>query len=114
MDYYQLWVDLKDSHRDLEFVANVQNYLGHLKEKGFLESFTVTRRKLGLGPSTFGEFNVTISTKDLAQLDRMFLYVATRGGAIEPLHRAVYGMVTNFSAALYRDFPDPGREMPKK
>lgn len=113
MDYYQIWVDLKDAHRDLEFAANVHKYLGHLQERGHLESFTLTRRKLGFGPSELGEFHVSIGLKDMAQLEGMFQYVATRVAPIEPLHRAVYGMVTNFAGALYRSFPDAVRAAPK-
>ena len=109
MDYYQIWVDLKDSHRDLEFVENVNKYLGHLKEKGVLESFVLTRRKLGFGPKELGEFNITLGVKDMAQLEAQFQYVASRAPPVEPLHRAVYGMVATFNAALYRTFPDAVR-----
>lgn len=112
MDYYQIWVDLKDPHRDLDFVENVNKYLGHLKEKGFLESFLLTRRKLGFGPKEIGEFNIMIGVKDMAQLEAQFQYVASRAGAVELLHRAVYGMVAMFNAALYRSFPDAAR-LPK-
>lgn len=109
MDYYQVWVNLKETHRDLEFCENVQRYLGHLREKGLVEGFTISRRKLGLGPNELGEFNITIQVKDMAQLEKTFQYVATRGPPIEPLHRAVYSMVSDFRSALYRTFPDPGR-----
>lgn len=109
MDYYQIWVDLKDTHRDLDFAENVNKYLGHLKEKGFLESFLLTRRKLGFGPKEIGEFNVMIGVKDMAQLEAQFQYVASRAPPVELLHRAVYGMVENFNAALYRSFPDAAR-----
>jgi hypothetical protein len=113
MDYYQIWVDLKDSHRDLEFVENVNKYLGHLKEQGLLESFLLTRRKLGFGPKEIGEFNIMIGVKDMAQLEAQFQYVASRAGPVELLHRAVYGMVDTFNAALYRSFPDAVR-VPKR
>lgn len=113
MDYYQIWVDLKDSHRDVEFCGNVDKYLGHLRQKGMLEAWTISRRKLGFGPQELGDFNVTIAVRDLTQLEQMFQYVASRAGPIEQLHRAVYGMVTNFKAALYRTFPDPVRQPSK-
>lgn len=116
MDYYQVWVNLKETHRDLEFCENVQRYLSHLKEKGLVEGFTVARRKLGFGPHELGEFNITIQVRDMAQLEATFQYVATRGAPIEPLHRAVYSMVSDFRSALYREFPDPvrvGRQPPK-
>jgi hypothetical protein len=110
MQHYRLWVDLKDSKRDLEFAAAVRAWLGHLRDERRIESFTLTRRKLGFGPDGLGEFQIDVATHDLAQLDRAFDLAATRDGESEGLHRAVYSLVTNFKAALYRDFPDPGRK----
>ena len=109
MDYYTLWCDLKDPHRDLEFADNVAAYLGYLKEEGLIAAWQLTRRKLGLGPEGFGEFTITIGTTDLAQLDRAFRLVASRGPEIEGRHAAVYGMVCNLRFGLSRDFPDRPR-----
>jgi hypothetical protein len=109
MQYYEMWVDLKDSRRDLEFAGAVDAYLGHLREQKRIEGFRLTRRKFGFGPEGLGEFNITVWTRDLAQLDEAFGVVATRSGEVERLHAPVYSMVTNFKSALYRDFPDPER-----
>ena len=109
MQYYQMWCNLVDSHKDVEFARNVQAYLGHLQGAGKIEGFRVTRRKFGFGPNELGEFNITVWTKDMAQLDQAFSKVAARAGETEQLHRAVYSMVTDFKAGLYRDFPDPER-----
>ena len=60
------------------------------------------------------EFEVLIETRDLAQLDAAFAVVSTRADPIEEFHHGVNSLVTNFHAALWRDFPDPqgvtGRE----
>ncbi len=109
MDHYEIWCNLKDSHRDLEFASNVRDYLGQLKEQGKIADYRLTRRKLGFGPAELGEFNISIAVKNLAQLDEAFDVVASRSGEIERLHAMVYGMVTDFRSALYRDFPDPQR-----
>ena len=114
MDYYQIWVNIRDSRRDVEFANNVERYLGHLKEKGLVEGHTLTRRKLGFGPGELGEFNITIEVKDMAQLENTFQYVATRGAPVEPIHAAVFSMVTDFKAALYRSFPDAVRVPAKR
>ena len=66
-------------------------------------------RKLGLGPSSLGEFHVTVETDDLAQLDAAFQLVARRSGEVEGLHAAVNQFAQNLTFALYRDFPDPVR-----
>ncbi len=109
MNYYAIWVNLIDSRRDLDFAAAVQAYLGHLKERGTLESYQLMRRKFGFGPDGLGEFHVVIATKDLAQLDAAFQVAATRAAEVETLHARVYSLVKDFRAALYRDFPDPQR-----
>lgn len=109
MDQYHIWFDLKDSHRDVEFARNLDAFLGHLEQDGLIVGHRLSRRKLGFGPSTLGEFHVVVETNDLAQLDQAFGTVVPRTDPIEKLHRAVYGMITNTTFALYRDFPDPSR-----
>lgn len=109
MNYYQMWVNLKDSRKDVEFCANVHAYLGHLQGLKKIEGYRITRRKFGFGPEGLGEFNITVWTRDLAQLDEAFGVVATRAGEVERLHHPVYSMVTDFKSGLWRDFPDPER-----
>lgn len=109
MNYLHIWADLKDSHKDLEFCAAVDAYLGNLKQNGLIEYFTLTRRKFGFGPSELGEFHIVVAARDLAQLDAAFGMVASRSGEIEKLHIPVYAACSRTQAALYRDFPDPER-----
>ena len=110
MDVYHIWCNLKSGVSDLDFCENVDRYLSRLQESGQIAGHRVTRRKLGLGPAEFGEFHITIEVEDLAQLDAAFREVSTRNGAIEELHHAVNRVACDVKFALYRDFPDPGRE----
>lgn len=109
MDYYEIWCNLRDSRRDLEFARNLAAYLDHLKEGGLILEWRLTRRKLGFGPPELGEFHVVIQARGLAKLDEAFGAAAVRAGETEALHARVYSMVTDFRSALYRDFPDPQR-----
>jgi len=109
MNYYHMWVNLRDSRQDVEFAKAVDAYLGHLQGKGLIEGWTLSRRKFGFGPAGLGEFHVCVRATDLAQLDKAFDRVATRTGEVERLHVPVYSMVTDFVSALERDFPDPQR-----
>lgn len=111
MNYYHIWCDLRDSHKDLEFCKSVDAYMGHLKAQNKIEGWNISRRKLGFGPSAIGEFHIVISVKDLAQLEAAFGVVATRTGEVERLHADVYRSVINFTSALYRDYPDPERKL---
>lgn len=110
MNYYEIWFNLKDTHKDLEFAASLGAYLGHLQKLGTIASYTLTRRKLGFGPPELGEFHVSIRAESLDQLDEAFGTVAARSGETESLHARVYSAVTDFRSALYRDFPDPQRK----
>lgn len=110
MNYYEIWFNLRDSHRDLEFAEHLTRYLNALKASGDIAGHRLTRRKLGFGPSELGEFHATIAVENLAQLDRAFLAIAPRSGDIEKLHARVYSAITDFKSALYRDFPDPERQ----
>ena len=112
MDHFEIWVDVKDSHRDLEFAERVAQYLGELKSRKLIHDFRVKRRKLGWGPPELPEWNITILVENMAQLEQAFGTVARRDGPIEDFHRAVYTQVTSFKSALYRDFPDPQRVRP--
>lgn len=109
MNYYHIWCDLRDSTKDLEFVAAVEAYLGHLRKSDKIAGHRLTRRKLGFGPDDLGEFHIEIQVRDLAQLDAAFEQVAPRSGEIEQLHAQVYSQIKNARFRLDRDFPDPQR-----
>ena len=108
MDVYEISVDLRDGVRDVEFAAALGEYLGRLQADGLVESWRLLRRELGFGNG--GEFKVLIETRDLAQLDAAFTAVSQRDEPLEGVHHGVNSLVTNFQAALYRDFPDPHRQ----
>ena len=112
MNYYDMWVNIKDSRKDLEFAEAVRAYLDYLKGQGMIAGWTLKRRKFGFGPESLGEFNITVWAENLAQLDAAFSHVATRSGEVERLHIPVYAAVTDFKSAQWRDFPDPERVRP--
>jgi hypothetical protein len=109
MNYYHTWFNLKPGVNDLEFCRAMARYMGHLKERGAIEGWTLTRRKLGFGPNDLGEFHIVMDVRDLAQLDSAFGYVATPSESVEGVHFDVNSRVQDLKIALYRDFPDPER-----
>ena len=110
MDHYHTWFDLKPGVKDVEFSRAMARYMGQLKEKGAIEGWRLTRRKLGLSPAFLPDFHVMIEIEGLAQLDAAFQQVSTRADPIESFHQAVNSRVTGAFFALYRDFPDPQRK----
>ena len=78
--------------------------MGQLKEQGLIESWRLTRRKLGFGVPGLGDFHLMIEVKDLAQLERAFERVAGRSEPVESVHFGVNSLARNAVFALYRDF----------
>jgi hypothetical protein len=109
LDVYHAWCDLKPGVGDVGFADKVASYMRHLEEQGLIESWRLTRRKLGLGAPGLGEFHLMIEVKDLAQLKQAFERVAERHEPTESFHFGVNSLVQNAVFALYRDFPDAFR-----
>lgn len=109
MDIYHAWCDLKPGVSDLAFSEQVAAYMGHLKERGLIEGWRLTRRKLGLAPPGLGDFHLMIEVKDLTQLEAAFQQVAGRQKPTEGFHFGVNSLAQNAVFALYRDFPDAFR-----
>jgi hypothetical protein len=109
VDVYEIEVDLRPGVRDTELVAALDAYLGRLATDGRIEGWRLLRRKLGLGSGR--EFKILVETRDLAQLDEAFRAVSTRSEPLEGLHHGVNHLVEGFRASLYRDFPDPHRQV---
>lgn len=110
MDIYHIWCNLKDGVGDCDFVEKAQSYLDHLRDQGLIEGYRITRRKLGLSPPHLAEFHVMLEVRDLAQLEQAFGRVAARTDPIEAYHHGVNSLVKDVTFALYRDFPDAGRQ----
>jgi hypothetical protein len=109
MDIYSVWCDLKPGVGDIDFCEKIGKYMGHLKDQGLIESWRVTRRKLGFGIPELGEFHIAIEVKDLRQLEDAFQRVAARRDPAEGFHFGVNSLVCNARFTLYRDFPDAFR-----
>lgn len=110
MDHYHIWCSLKVGVRDTDFSDAAHGYVAHLKAEELIAGYRITRRKLGLGPAHLPEWHLVIETEGLAQLDEAFSHVSSRAGPVEGFHHAVNSLVDDIFFALYRDFPDPGRE----
>lgn len=109
MNHYHTWFDLKPGTKDMEFARSMARYMDHLKARGLIEGWRLTRRKLGFGPPDLGEFHIVMETKDLAQLDAAFEHVAARREPVEGVHFGINAHVQNLKIGLCRDFPDAVR-----
>lgn len=110
MNHYEIWVNLAPGAKDLDLVHAVRRYLDYFKDQDKLVDYSIRRRKFGFGPPDLGEFYISISFTDLAQMDAAFFDAATRDEVVEGLHYEVYSRVKDYKSALYRDFPDEVRK----
>ena len=110
MDIYHVWCDLQPGVSDLDFSCKADFWLEHLRSKGLIEGWRLTRRKLGLAPPGMGEFHIMIEVKNLAQLDEAFQLAASRTAPAEGFHFGVNSLLRHSVFALYRDFPDAVRQ----
>lgn len=110
MNWYHVWCDLKPGVKDTDFSDSAAAHLNQLQKDGVIEGWRLTRRKLGFGPRSIGEFHISIGLIDLRQLESAFRQVASRAEPIESLHHGLNSLAANLTFALYRDFPDPERK----
>ena len=116
MDIYHVWADIEGDITDREWCENLRNFLKALKEEQKIESFRITRCKLGFRSiADLPEWHIMVETKDMAQLEKAFHRVAKPGhygvdeaeNKIDVKHKSFNQHVgNNIQHALYRDWPD--------
>jgi hypothetical protein len=109
MDHDAVWGNLEGLAPGPGVLPGGGRVRGASQVTGRIEGWRIRRRKPGVGPPELGEFTITITARDLARFDRAFSAAATRAGEVERSPAAVCSLISDFRAALYRDFPDPQR-----
>ena len=107
-DIYHIWADKKKGISDLDFANNMRKFLQHLIDEGKMNSFRVTRCKLGFRSiQDLPEWHMMMEFDNMAQLDKAFDRVVPRKGELEKEHISFNKFVEdNIQHALYRDWPD--------
>ena len=107
-DLYHIWADKKKGISDLDFANNMRKFLQHLVDEGKMNSFRVTRCKLGFRSiQDLPEWHMMMEFDNMAQLDKAFERVVPRKGELEKEHISFNKFVEdNIQHALYRDWPD--------
>ena len=107
MDIYHIWADKDGNISDREFVDNMRDFLEHLKSEGKLETYRITRCKMGFRSMDIPEWHIMMEFRNMAQMDSAFERVAPLEGELETKHRSFNQFVAdNIQHALYRDWPD--------
>ena len=107
-DIYHIWADKKKGISDLDFSNNMRKFLQHLVDEGKMNSFRITRCKLGFRSiQDLPEWHMMMEFDNMAQLEKAFNRVVPRKGELEKEHISFNKFVEdNIQHALYRDWPD--------
>ena len=107
-DIYHIWADKKKGISDLDFANNMRKFLQHLVNEGKMNSFRITRMKLGFRSiQDLPEWHMMMEFDNMAQLEKAFNRVVPRKGQLEKEHISFNKFVEdNIQHALYRDWPD--------
>lgn len=108
MDIYHIWANKDGDITDLEFVNGMRGFLQHLQDEGKMESFRITRCKMGFRSiADMPEWHIMMEFKDMGQMDDAFKRVAPLEGELEVKHKSFNQYVAgDIQHALYRDWPD--------
>jgi len=107
MDIYHIWADKDGDISDMEFVNNMKAFLEHLKYEGKMETYRITRCKMGFRSMDIPEWHIMMEFRNMAQMDSAFERVAPLEGELETKHRSFNQFVAdNIQHALYRDWPE--------
>ena len=107
MDIYHIWADKAGDISDLDWVNNMKAFLDHLVAEGKMQSYRITRCKMGFRSMDIPEWHIMMEFTDMAQLEKAFQRVAPLEGELEDKHKSVNPCVAgNIQHAYYRDWPD--------
>ena len=96
MDIYHIWADKDGDITDLEFVNNMKAFLEHLKSEGKMESYRITRCKMGFRSMDIPEWHIMMEFRNMAQMDSAFERVAPLEGELETKHRSFNQFVAGY------------------
>lgn len=108
MDIYHIWCDKSENITDVEWVQNMRGFLQHLVDENKMESYRITRCKMGFRSiQDLPEWHIMMEFKNMAQMDEAFNRVAPKEGELETKHKSFNQFVSgNIQHALFRDWPD--------
>lgn len=107
MDIYHIWADKEGDITDLEWVTNMKKFLDHLVTEGKMETYRITRCKMGFRSMDIPEWHIMMEFTDMAQLESAFKRVAPLEGELEEKHKSFNQFVKgNIQHAYFRDWPD--------
>ena len=108
MDVYHIFADHNEDVDAHEFASKMRVFLDNMVNMGRMESYRLTRMKLGFRSMDLPEFHIMMDFKNMQQLDDAMTAVLRNEQNIEDSHVAFNQLVDveTIQHFLYRDFPD--------
>jgi hypothetical protein len=108
-DLYTIWANKEGDISDLDWVNGMKSFFEHLISEGKMESYRITRCKMGFRSVTdLPEWMILMEFTGMAQMDEAFKRVAPLEGDLEQKHKSFNQFVdcSTIQHALFRDWPD--------
>jgi hypothetical protein len=107
VDIYHIWADKEGDISDSDWVDNMKSFLDHLVTENKMQSYRITRCKMGFRSLDIPEWHIMMEFNNMAQMDSAFERVAPLEGELEHKHKSFNQFVSGtIQHALYRDWPD--------
>jgi hypothetical protein len=105
MNVYTIYADMKEDMSATDFVTKMSAFLNSLPT---MDSYRITRMKLGFRSMDLPEFRIDMEFKSMQDLDDAMTHVVQDVDNIEDKHVAFNSMVDieTIQHFLYRDYPD--------
>jgi hypothetical protein len=108
MNHYHIWANHKPGINALEFASRMRIFLDQLIAMGKMQSYSLTRMKLGFRSIDLPEFHIAMQFKTMQQMDDAMTAILENENNIDDVHVAFNQLVDGdtIQHALYRDYPD--------
>lgn len=108
MDIYTIYADHTDDVKAEEFARLMRKFLDKMVSLGRMESYRITRMKLGFRSMDLPEFRIDMEFRNMQQLDDAMTSILRNEEKIEDEHVGFnhYVDVETIQHFLYRDYPD--------
>ena len=108
MDIYTIYADHNEEVDAHQFVQRMNKFMDKMVELGRMETYRITRMKLGFRSMDLPEFRIDMEFKNMQQLDDAMTSVIRNEENIENEHVGFNHLVDveTIQHFLYRDFPD--------
>ncbi len=115
-DIYHIWADHKQGVDSYDFAKKMRKFLDGLVEMGRMNSYRLTRSKLGFRSMDMPEFHIMMEFSNMQQLDDAMTAILQNEKNIDESHVSFNQLVDKETIQhfLYRDFPDQLTEQPKQ